>query len=398
LASGSGSAVALWLMLVEGSHTRPTKPTTLGRGLQVVTLGSMLIAFSTYQGEFDFRVPLFSVVELPVLLSAAAALALVPARLALGRGGALATAVTFIVLRGTAALLVGGLGHTVPRMPLYLASALVVEVVAWKVGTHARLRFAIVAGAAIATAGLAGEWAWESWVNGHHLPLATWPAAALLALAAGVGAGVLGGWLAGVVGDGSARPIGRGAVAVAGLALVASVAVPLPRHVGQVSAIVTLDRLSGPTLVTVKLRPPAAARRASVFRVMAVQGGGTVRAEVRQIQPGLYRTTRPVPVGGDWKTFVALYRGDEVMAAPISLPADPQIGASAVPAAIQREVAFTSIVAVLLREAHDGPVWTAVASYVALGAVFVVWLLFLGRAIRALHHQEEKGHSGVSPR
>ncbi|MFN2505481.1 MAG: hypothetical protein ABR540_14850, partial [Acidimicrobiales bacterium] len=35
LASGSGSAVALWLMLVEGSHTRPTKPTTLGRGLQL---------------------------------------------------------------------------------------------------------------------------------------------------------------------------------------------------------------------------------------------------------------------------------------------------------------------------------------------------------------------------
>ncbi len=78
--------------------------------------------------------------------------------------------------------------------------------------------------------------------------------------------------------------------------------------------------------------------------------------------------------------MIGLQRGDQVMAAPIYLPADPEIGASAVPAEPVREISFVRNTEVLLREAHDGPTWPAVVAYSSLAVVLASWLALLALA------------------
>ena len=372
LASGSLSAIALWLMLAEG-RPRPGGVTGLGRALHVMTLASVLIGLSTYQAEYDYGVPLFPVVLLPVLVIAAAGLGLTTARLALGRGGALATVVVFLVLRGALAPVIGGLGHVMPRTALYLPAALAVELAAWRFGTEERLRFALASGALLATVGLAGEWAWAATAGGHHLAVASWPLAVALAAGAAVGASVLGTALAG-----SRLP--RGVLVAAGALLVVAIAVPNQRQVGRVEAILAIDRLDGDAVVDVEVRPRDAARSADLFEVWSAQGGGRIQATLSEVSPGRYRASRRVPVGGDWKTLVALYRGRQVMATPIRLPADPDIGAAEVPAQPLRQADFTSMTKALLREAHDGPAVTAIAAYATLAILLAVWLYLMARS------------------
>ena len=104
------------------------------------------------------------------------------------------------------------------------------------------------------------------------------------------------------------------------------------------------------------------------------QGGGRVRAALNEVGPGRYVASRPLPIIGSWKTMVGLQRADQVMAAPIYLPADPRIGASAVPALPERRVAFARNTDVLLREAHGGPAWPAVVAYSGLALILALWI------------------------
>lgn len=391
LASGTLSAVALWLMLVEGRlRPDPVAPAArrssaeapalspgpglppLGRVLHATTLASVLLGLSTYQAEYDYGVPLFPVVLLPVLVMAAAGLGLTTARLALGRGGALAAAAGFLVLRGALAPVIGGLGHVMPRTALYLPAAVAVELAAWRFGTRDRLRFALASGALLATVGLAGEWAWAATAGGHHLATASWPLVVALATSAAVGAAVLGTALAG-----SRLP--RAVLAGGGALLVVALAVPTQRQVERVEAAVAIDRLDGNAVVDVELRPPDAARHADLFEVWSAQGGGRITTTLREVGPGRYRASRPVPVGGDWKTLVALYRGREVMAMPIRLPADADIGAAEVPAQPLRQGRFASMTKVLLRETREGPASTAIAAFLTLAALLGGWLFLMAR-------------------
>src|SRR3954454_23668511 len=94
-------------------------------------MGGLLIGLSTFQGEFDFGVPQFSMTFHPLLIAMAAGLALVAARLWIGRGGALGAALMYIVVRGGVSLIVGGIfGETTPAIPLYLGEALCIELAA----------------------------------------------------------------------------------------------------------------------------------------------------------------------------------------------------------------------------------------------------------------------------
>ncbi|HEX8935680.1 MAG TPA: hypothetical protein VF788_16145, partial [Pseudonocardiaceae bacterium] len=81
----------------------------------------------------------------------------------------------------------------------------------------------------------------------------------------------------------------------------------------------------------------------------------------------------PVPVSGDWKTMVGLQRGDEVMAAPVYLRADPEIDAPAIPALPQRQAAFVRNTTLLLREQHPGPAWPGLVGYGGLASMAVLW-------------------------
>src|SRR5205807_9666420 len=121
------SIIGSWVLQIEGSAERggnPPRATLVQRFRDLSLAGALLVGMSTFQGEFDFGVPQFRLVWHPVLLALAAGIALVAARIRLGRGGALSAALFFIGLRGFLAVLVGPiLGRTTPHFPLYLAEA-----------------------------------------------------------------------------------------------------------------------------------------------------------------------------------------------------------------------------------------------------------------------------------
>ncbi|HWB72221.1 MAG TPA: hypothetical protein VG452_08380, partial [Egibacteraceae bacterium] len=371
---GGGALATLAVLLMIAEALPGARPTAVGRAVMVMAAGAALVGMTTFQGEFDFGVPQFQVVYLPILIAAAAAFTLVFARFALGRWGALKATAFYLLLRGLIALVVAvALNHTFPRFPLYLPSALAVEAAAVTLGTGLRLRFALAAGALVGTVGLAGELAWTVLSGYGPSSPALLPKIAVLAPAAALAGAMLGAGLGRAFSAGQQRIPAAGLV-LAGVVLAAALAVPLPRSVGRVQAAVRLDRTDGMARVEVQLHPPDAARDATAFAVSSWQGGGRVTAALTPVGPGRYVSSQPVPVSGRWKTVVALNRGDEVMAAPVHLPADPDIGAAAIPAVPERRVSFVRNTDLLLREAHGGPPLPAALAYGGWGASVALWV------------------------
>ncbi|MGH9024065.1 MAG: hypothetical protein ACRDV9_13370, partial [Acidimicrobiia bacterium] len=327
LASGSLATIAVWLMIAEA---RPlARPTPLGKVIQVVTAAATLTGLSTFQAEFDFGVPAFQVVYLPMLIGIAAGFTLVLARLAIGRFGALWAAIGFVVLRLAIVGMLGSLDHSLTRFPLYLPAAVAVEAVAWKLGTTRVLRFAVVSGLAAAVVGIVGESIWAQ-ASGWYSPSGSTTLlikVALLTPAVAIAGAVI---AAGLARAFTGTRVRSGALAGAGLVLLAAMAYPLPRSVGNVEAIVRLRpaETAGQSFVDVELVPADAADNANAFGALSWQGGGRHGAELQPTgEPGRFSTSRALPVGGDWKTVVGLQRGNEVMALAVALPADPEIGA-----------------------------------------------------------------------
>jgi len=253
------------------------------------------------------------------------------------------------------------------------------------------------------------EMAWWAVVSETTVGGSFVPRALLLAPLAAVGAAVLGaGFARAFVAEPQADTaraedaverrhggVPVGALALAGAVVLVVLAVPLPRNVGRVDAEIALQQQGDRALVGVNLQPPDAADHAIAFEVTGWQGGGTVHAPLERVSPGHYRTTDAVPVTGKWKAMVTLERGDQVMAAPVYLPADPGIGAPAVPALPLRRVAFARNTAVLLRELHPGPDWPSVLAYSGLATLVAVWAgLMALTAVRTSDGQEAGGREG----
>jgi hypothetical protein len=419
MTGGALATLAVWLLLAQALPW--ARPTLLGRGIHVLAAGAALTGLSIYQGEFDFGGPQFQVVYLPILIAAAAGFVLVLARLALGPWGAVKTVVAFLVLRVLLGLMVGGaLDHTYPRFPLYLPSALLVEAAAVWVGTRRRLHFGIAAGALVGTVGVVAEMTWIGVTGGTsaNLPPFTVLEAVVLSALAGMGAAVLGAGLGRAfvgsesarsvpersAGDGARSSLGSAGVPVAALALagvvvIGALAVPLPRRVGKVDATIALERQGDQALVDVRLRPADAADDAIALSVNAWQGGGTMQADLHRVGPGHYRTDEPIPVTGSWKSMVSLLRGDQVMAAPIYLPADPDIGAPEVPAVPVRDVAFVRNTTVLLREQHPGPAWPALLAYSGLASLIAIFVALIAYTALRISGREDAGpRQGWHPR
>src|SRR3954447_26647685 len=193
----SFSILGIWVLQVEGARAQGTgipRHTLFQKFRDVSLVGALLIGMSTFQGEFDFGVPQFRLVWQPVLLALAAGIALVAARVRVGRGGALAGALFFIGLRGFLAIMVGPIiGETTPHFPLYLAEALCVELVALRWDARRPLTLGAVSGALIGSVGFFAEYAWS-----HVWMVNPWPSSLIgeglpLALITGISGGVLGG-------------------------------------------------------------------------------------------------------------------------------------------------------------------------------------------------------------
>jgi hypothetical protein len=416
---GSLATIVLWMMAREGLNQRaglegqPLSPTLLGRGIVVTILGATLTGLSTVQGEFDFGVPQFQVLYLPILIATAAGLGLVLARLALGPWGAVKAVLAYVIIRGLIGFLVAvPLNLTFPNFPLYLVAALAVEGVAFWLGTSNRLRFSLAAGAAAGTVGVAADLAWLNTLADVSATAASLPKAALLSPIAAMCAALLGGALARPVGDGGRRVPAVAALA-GGVVLIGVLAYPLPRNVGDVEADIRLRPVAAgqpgtstnleagveQAFVEVQLHPADAADSATAFGIVSWQGGGRISSALEEVGPGLFVSERALPVSGRWKTMVGLQRHDEVMAAPVYFPADPEIDAPEVPALPERREAFARNTTWLLREVRaGGGAFAANVAYTGVSVVILAWIgLYALCAVKLTPSEDEREQAGGRP-
>ena len=74
---------------------------------------------------------------------------------------------------------------------------------------------------------------------------------------------------------------------------------------------------------------------------------------LREVAPGTYRTTRPIPVHGNWKSSLRLHKGAAVQGLPIFFGADPAIPAEQIPATPSFTRSFVTDEELLQREQKD---------------------------------------------
>ena len=358
----------------------------------IALTGGLLLGMSTFQAEFDFGVGQFRLVLQPMMIMLAAGVVLVAARIWLGRGAALGAALFFLLIRGGLALLVGPvLGETTPHFPLYLAAAAIVEILALVLPRTRPLAFGLVCGVAIGTIGLAAEWAFTSlWMP---LPWneAMLPEAVLLGFAMAVAGSVLGAWI-GVHLDSETlprtRPL-RAAAVVAAACIAGSVvwALYTPEHKDVTATVALRDVESGPertVAATVRLDPPDAADDASWFTATAWQGDGFVVDRLERVGPGVYRTTEPIPVHGNWKAMLRLHYGNAVEAAPLFMPRDDAIPAPEVPARANFTREFIPDSVILQREQKAAAGWLTAAAYSVVAAIALALLALLAWGLHRL--------------
>jgi hypothetical protein len=391
LIGGAGmTLIGQAVLLVEGMRARAsagstgepaTQPALVVRLRRVGLMGGLLIGLSTFQAEFDFGVPQFRLVLEPVLLAIAASVALVCARIWIGRGGALAAAAFFIAIRGGISLIVGDVfEQTAPHLPLYLAEAACVELAGLALARRP-LALGAASGLGIGTVGFAAEWGWSQIAMPFPWTADLLPEVLIGAIVGAIAGGLVGALLGCALLGRLPRPaVARTVPVVALLAIAGAFADGLRTTAPEnVQAHVTLHNLrSGSERevgAAVRIDPAQAAEDPAWLNVTAWQGGSLLVDRLTGRGNGVYRTTEPIPVHGDWKASIRLQRGREVLGLPIYLPEDSAIPASQVPAKQSFTRPFVNDDQLLQREQKQGvPGWLTT---VAPLGVFALALGFL---------------------
>jgi hypothetical protein len=387
ICSASLATLAVWTLLVEGRRSarrkglrQPPQASSSSlidrlRGPSIA--GGFLIGLSSLQGEFDFGVPQYSLLLHPVMLMIAASCGLVTSRIVLGRFGAFKALGFYLLLRAGLTLLISdGFDMSTQHFPLYAVEAVLVELAAWRLGTQRPLRLGAVAGALVGTIGLAAEYGWTHVWMPIPWPASILPEAFALGLAAALAAGLLGAYVGGTLRDPDSPPrLGPAWLAgVAGAVLLACVAYPLPKGGGSPArADITLQDVAArdgrAVQATVRITPAAAAEDAVWLTATAWQGGGLIVNRLDEVAPGVFRTTHPLPVHGNWKSLIRMSDGRSLQAVPIFLPADPAIPAAKVPAPQHVVRPFVSDKTILQREARGGSLALVLPAYLVLALI-----------------------------
>jgi hypothetical protein len=398
------SVLGAVILTEEGRRAAPradtSRPPQPGRGegrmrsvLVVGFSGALLIGLSTFQGEFDFSVPQFRLIMHPVLLMIAASVALVAARTYLGRGGALLAVAFYLLVRGALTLLVTPLfGHSTLHFPLYLAEAVVVELVALWIKPSRTTLFGAVAGAAVGTFGLAAEWAWSYLWWTVEWPATLLPEAAIAGFVVAVAGGLIGASMGRAL-TGTAPHPRRAAKLVpiaAGVAIIGVLVYSVPITEGPPArATVQLTEAVPPperaVQATVSLDPPNAADGAHWLLATSWQGkeDRSVVQKLEPIGPGVYRTTEPVPVHGDWKATIRLHKDAAVQGLAIFFKGDPAIPAPEIPAPPVFTREFITDKMLLQREQKPGvPEGLKIFAYVSVLAIAILLIASLVLGLR----------------
>ncbi|SEG84669.1 hypothetical protein SAMN04489712_11746 [Thermomonospora echinospora] len=340
---------------------------------RVMTGGGLLIGLSVFQAEYDFGVSQFRLVHQPLLIALAAGCALVAVRLWAGRLAAVGAVLFYMIVRGGVAVLVGPvIGELWAAVPLYLAEAICVELAALALARRPLLLGA-VGGLLIGTAGFAAEYAWTQFA--YRVP---WTGdiaveGTLMAVTGGVAGGLAGALLAQGLQGRLPRPaVARTLFAAALVAVAAAVANGLIITVptGVQATVALTDATTGPGRTAharITMTPADAADEPAWLTITGWQGGDLHVHRLERTGPGTYRTTAPMPLHGQWKTMIRLHDGRALAAVPLYLPADPAIGAHAVPAPEHLTRPLQSERGILQRELNDdvpGWVWLAASSVV----------------------------------
>jgi hypothetical protein len=368
-------------------------------------MGGFLIGMSTFQGEFDFGVPQFQLVFQPMLIAWAAGIALVTARIWGGRWSALVAVAFFIALRGIVSIFVGPImGEVTPHFPLYIVEALLVEGVAFLISTRSPIRFGVVCGLAIGTIGFAAEWLWSHIWMPLPWPSPLMPEGLIWAIVAGVSGGLLGALIGSALGS-DRKPFPRRgvlpALAVGFILIFAMVGYGL--HVNNngngATAQFQLRNIDGGpgryVQAHITLDPRTAADHKRWLTVTAWQGGGLVVDRLKQAGQGVYDTTKPIPVNGDWKALLRLHKGNSLLGTPIYLPNDPAIPAKRVPAKTDMTRPIISDHKILQREAKSA---SGILPKFAYGAVLVVALALCALMAWGLARLARDGDAGTADR
>ncbi|MFT3662191.1 MAG: hypothetical protein QM809_12595 [Gordonia sp. (in: high G+C Gram-positive bacteria)] len=375
-----------------------TGPTVL-KLIQTFACGGLLIGLSVFQVEFDFGIQQFRLGFHPMLMIAAGVFGCVVARLWAGPGAAVLAVLFNLVIRVIVAVLVGPVfGEPTNVFPLYLATALVVELLALipRLRENA-LAFGATAGVACATLGVWGESLWVNQVFQTPWPSSMWPTLLAVGLPVGVTVGLTAGLFVRCLQPTPLpRPLVRRGIVVAMIVTVAASTLVLLdiSHPQNASAKVELTEsaeVDGFRMVTadVRITPEDLVKEDPEWvTILAWQGGGdTLRGLVvdrlDRVGPGHYVSTKPVPVSGSWKTVLRIQQGGMLTAAPVFMAADPGIGAAEVSALPEFTRPLDREIDMLQRERRfDHPAWlfSAATWVVAAMTIALIWILSWGAA------------------
>jgi hypothetical protein len=375
LIGGAGLATAGIVLLVregELSGQSEPMPPVVRYVLLSVAFGALLIGLSVFQGEFDFGVAQFRLVFAPFLVVIAAGISLVAARVYVGPGAAVVATLFFLAMRGVVTLVVGELTDQAHHVfPLYLGMALVVELLALTALARRPLVLGAVAGLGIGTVGLAVELIWTNRVFAFDWTRGMWAEGLAMAVPTAVGAGLCGALFAlGLQGRLPRRAVSgtvvAGFLAVVSLGVANGLWATVPDDAQVRLTTTDAGTASEPAvLVRAELPDGLVDDDPTWIQVTAWQGGGegVVTDVLEQVGADTWESTKPVPVGGTWKTLLRVQDGRMLTAAPIFMPADAAIDAEEIPVEASTTRALGPEIDLLQRErTSDHPAWTWAAA------------------------------------
>lgn len=381
LIGGAGmSTLGIILLLREAefsSHVAAAAtPTWLRIAVLSIAFGAVVIGMSVYQGEFDFGIAQFRLVFQPMLIALAAAMPLVAARLFLGPGAALIAAAMFLGTRGVVSFIVTNVfGMEKHVFPLYLGSAILIELLGATGLVRKPLWFGAIGGFLVGTVGSVIEAIWVERVFYFPWPQDIWAEAAAMTVPVAIGSGMCGALFALGLKGRLGSPSGNGRVSrrVAATILVATLIAIAGAAANGLDATVPKNARATVALTQVGMpdKPEAIAKvevspanlidpHPTYVAILAWQGGGegVVVDRLHRTGPNTWESTKPVPTYGNWKTLLRVQDGRTMTAVPIYMAHDRALGAPEIPAAAHFTRTFQPEIELLQRErSFDAPAW-----------------------------------------